>query len=242
MPMTSIRTPGKELLPKLMMSSLLAISIIAFLLGLLATSVFALPSYFAFFACLISTISAAPFSYLAAREIVKLKRLGYDVSILANYDDLTGALSRRAMVDVIKRAVSNGGKQSLAYLDVDHFKAINDTYGHLVGDEILKEIASAIRSNIIGDDRLGRIGGEEFAVLFANKSLEDAESVCAAISQRVNEIKHPLLDRKVTISIGIADLRQDEDLDSLLKRADDRLYAAKRQGRDMIISRDPLAA
>ncbi len=167
---------------------------------------------------------------------------------LAYMDELTGLPSRRAL----RQALSSMGKRySVAMLDIDHFKKLNDTYGHDVGDQILKMVAARIRQ-VSGASKAFRYGGEEFTVLFPNKTLEEAhlnaKEICKAIakspfvlrSKRRPKKKPPFLTKSraqkkidVTISIGVAQKTgRHKTPDDAIKAADKALYRAKESGRN----------
>jgi diguanylate cyclase (GGDEF)-like protein len=122
-------------------------------------------------------------------------------------------------------------------LDLDHFKQVNDTYGHAVGDKVLVAITAAIRSLLRDIDVFGRLGGEEFAILQQETDLAGgratAERLRAAVAETAVDTGNTVL--KVTISIGVALLSPDDSgLDEVLKRADDAMYEAKRSGRNQV--------
>ncbi len=162
-----------------------------------------------------------------------------DVAQAALRDPLTG-ISNRAVLDQslpreIGLARRNGMPLSLLMLDIDHFKNINDTWGHSTGDVVIKEIARAISDAVRDSDLVCRYGGEEFSVLLNNCQQESA----AILAERVRDIISKLTCRdadgniiKVTASIGIANLTAEDDASSLLNRADKALYTAKGSGRD----------
>lgn len=160
-------------------------------------------------------------------------------------DDLTGALSRRGLRERGERML--GGQEAagtaVLMLDVDHFKAINDRHGHLVGDEVLRHLAQLLRDHLRDDALLARYGGEEFTVLLPMRSRQDAETVAERLRQ-VTEAQ-PCLSRagpiRVTISIGVAFHRTAHSLDEVLSRADTRLYEAKQAGRNRVVC-EPLPA
>ncbi|MEW6739745.1 MAG: GGDEF domain-containing protein [Nitrospirota bacterium] len=125
----------------------------------------------------------------------------------------------------------------LIMFDVDHFKKINDRYGHPVGDEVLKEVSARLRNSLRKYDILGRYGGEEFLVILPNTSFEDTRVVAERIWRTIRERPFVIADLSinVTASMGIACFDgADNDLNHVLKRADDGLYKAKNEGRDMI--------
>ena len=160
-------------------------------------------------------------------------RVRTELEHMATHDGLTGALNRRAILDFCKdeheRSVRYKQPFSLMMMDIDHFKAVNDTHGHQHGDRVLVHFAERTRAALRRADRLGRYGGEEFLVLLPNTAQETAQPVAKRIHASLSA-GHPL-DCKV--SIGITDWRGPEDsLDAMLGRADAALYQAKAQGRD----------
>jgi diguanylate cyclase (GGDEF)-like protein len=120
-------------------------------------------------------------------------------------------------------------------VDIDHFKSINDTYGHTIGDEVLRRLAGELRDHIRHPDTIGRYGGEEFLIVLPHSTLkaagEQAQRLCGHVrSLQINADKHVIA---ATISIGIAQYKiHEEDWDGFLRRADAALYEAKNKGRD----------
>ena len=143
----------------------------------------------------------------------------------------------------IERMLLAEGKGSIAVLDIDHFKQVNDKYGHQVGDDVLKKTAQALKSRLTDMDFIARFGGEEFVVWLPERSLDEREQIFSKLHQSVSEV---VLDRDpITISIGVChfDFAQKKDLECkrtvleyLIDRADSALYEAKKQGRDRIIT------
>jgi diguanylate cyclase len=159
-------------------------------------------------------------------------------------DPLTALANRKSFDLVITQAmadaVKTGEPLSLLMTDIDHFKKINDTFGHLTGDQILRRVANALKQNIQEQDVAARYGGEEFAVVLARTPLSRAGAVAEQIRAAV--MGKPLMKRstgerlgRITISVGLAALRPDDTPDSFIGRADAALYAAKRQGRNRVI-------
>jgi diguanylate cyclase (GGDEF)-like protein len=119
-------------------------------------------------------------------------------------------------------------------IDVDHFKKINDTYGHLAGDDVLRTLAAVVKTNIRKTDSFGRWGGEEFMVLAPETAGEEASELAEKIRRVLGT--HPFEKAgAVTVSCGITQFRKKEDLNSFIKRADDALYRAKDQGRNRVV-------
>lgn len=157
---------------------------------------------------------------------------------LATIDPLTGVRNRRSMDQELAWAVANadrtGGTYSIALLDIDHFKQINDRYGHGVGDAVLMEMVALIQQNTRRADRLFRYGGEEFVLLFPGTGGEGLATALNNLQQVLRKyLKHP--GGTVTASFGVAQLIPHDDVDSWLGRADAALYQAKESGRDCII-------
>lgn len=184
---------------------------------------------------LISTVIFALFYYFVhSKEIVQNKLLS-----LANTDPLTGLPNRRSFFHQSEmeflRAKRYGGVFSLIMIDIDWFKKINDTYGHDIGDQVLKKFSELLTEHVREVDVLGRYGGEEFVVLLPNTSIEDAKVFVNRIIDSAQNIvmytsKGTL---KFTISAGVTQLLDDdENLSEILKRADGALYQAKEKGRN----------
>ena len=157
---------------------------------------------------------------------------------LAMQDPLTGAASRMGIEDEAARALAQahaeGKPLSLLMLDLDHFKTVNDRYGHAAGDAVLRAAVDAWEAQLRGRDPLGRVGGEEFVVVCPETSLAQATVVAQRLLEATRGLRFPKIDPelRVSVSIGIAQCRRDEDRDSLLDRADAALYRAKQRGRD----------
>jgi len=162
---------------------------------------------------------------------------------IAVTDELTGLKNRRYIMEQIdkeyQRAARTGGTLSLILLDIDHFKRINDTYGHAVGDAVLKEVAQAMQSSLRAYDLLGRVGGEEFLIASPGSTLDDAAGLAERVRVTIKgrEVMNMADPITVTVSAGITSLsEQDATTEALLARADNALYLAKQQGRDRIVS------
>jgi diguanylate cyclase (GGDEF)-like protein len=156
---------------------------------------------------------------------------------LADHDPLTGLLNRRGFGRELRRHVSRlmryGTTGALLMLDLDNFKAYNDAHGHAGGDKLLQAVSNGLSERLRGSDLIGRIGGDEFAVLLPEVSSEQAEVVAAALVQSVRELDQPG-EQPVTISVGIFCFDDVERLseDRAMVGADLAMYAAKHGGRD----------
>jgi diguanylate cyclase len=130
-------------------------------------------------------------------------------------------------------------------IDIDHFKKFNDTYGHLIGDEVLRVVARLLRENVKGRDTPARYGGEEFAVILPQTSLNHAAKLAEQIrntlaSRKVHDKRTDASYGTLTVSIGAAKFQPGEPLDPLVQRADQALYRAKNQGRNRVVTEDEL--
>lgn len=163
-----------------------------------------------------------------------------DSRVLALRDELTGVFNRRfitaAMQNEKVRSDFGGGPFCICIIDIDHFKKVNDTVGHLAGDEVLKTLARSIEMELRESDVFGRYGGEEFVQILANTSLEGAIVHAERTRAQVEKIVFPQLgqDFGVTISVGVAQYERVEPVLNTFARADDALYQAKSEGRNKV--------
>ncbi len=164
-----------------------------------------------------------------------------EVERLANCDELTGAMNRRAIMRLVgeerDRMRRTAQPFAVALFDVDLFKRVNDEHGHLVGDEVLRRFSDAAAGAIRATDRIGRFGGEEFLVLLPATDAEDAAVVAAErVREALNRVDWTSLGGGlgVTVSAGVAVARAGDTVEVLIGRADVALYAAKREGRDRV--------
>ncbi len=171
----------------------------------------------------------------------RIVRYTSDLLKLASTDPLTGLLNRRSFMDdafsEVRRARRDGRPSCLISIDADHFKRINDTLGHQAGDQVLKAMAATLAGNIRKADVLGRVGGEEFAVLAPDLGLEGALQLAERLRGDIARLRTPTDAGPVsfTVSIGVTQVRDDEtDLTQPLNRADKALYAAKASGRNQV--------
>ncbi|RJT19286.1 GGDEF domain-containing protein [Buttiauxella izardii] len=175
-------------------------------------------------------------------KLLEEKETLTDLSML---DPLTGLYNRRGFRNRLDTILALGsGQHFVLLLDIDHFKAYNDNYGHSMGDQALTHISAAIRDTVRSRDVVTRYGGEEFMVLLTDIDAERAMQTAERIRQRVYDLKIPHLFNEdvathVTASIGIAPLEQ-SDIEEALRQADAALYRAKRQGRNSILISDSL--
>lgn len=189
---------------------------------------------------------------LAGRRIIELQdrllKTQATLRELARRDHLTGLLNRRAFMEILQREIARskltGQNASVIMLDLDHFKHINDTWGHLAGDEVLK-VATTLMTSLVGDSgEIGRYGGEEFAIVLPKTKPEDArqlaEDVCALIDSHPFHYLGHLLP--VSVSVGVANGDDVEPTcDAMVQAADSALYQSKRDGRNRVSSFHPVA-
>lgn len=158
---------------------------------------------------------------------------------LATFDPLTGIRNRRAMDEELHRAAATASRTGLSYalvmLDLDHFKRVNDHYGHSAGDQVLKSFGRLIEDNIRRVDHVFRFGGEEFVILLTDADGKAVSSVVASLQEKIaRELRTPG-GQPITASFGAAVIRVEESAESWLGRADAALYRAKDAGRDRLL-------
>lgn len=153
-------------------------------------------------------------------------------------DPLTSLYNRRFAVEAGRgfaaQAKRYGSDLHILMLDLDHFKKVNDSYGHAVGDEVLKGLAEILRSIVRQSDVAARIGGEEFVVLLTHTGVEGAYNIANRIRDTVAATDFPGVPRKVTVSLGVAGLHEGETFEEALARADVYLYQSKHSGRNRV--------
>lgn len=175
-------------------------------------------------------------------DITELKRQERELIRLAWTDSLTDAMNRHRFMDLagkeVERARRRNSELSLLLLDADHFKQINDKYGHAAGDAILKGLVERWTRSLRSHDLIGRIGGEEFSILLPEANAANAIRTANRLRKEIAEVPFAFEGQllRVTVSIGVATLAAGEDLPSLMQRADRALYRAKEAGRDEVIA------
>ena len=178
-----------------------------------------------------------PAQIIVATDITAQVDLTSAYQRLAMTDGLTGLANRRYAEQTMRREVARsqryGTKVSLAILDVDHFKRINDTQGHAAGDEILISISRIVAASVRESDFAARWGGEEFLVLMANTDIDGALTCCERIRTSISSAV-ACAGKPVTVSIGLAVHKGAETIDGTLARADQKLYEAKNAGRNRL--------
>lgn len=172
------------------------------------------------------------------RTLFEQFRLEQKLRAQANTDGLTGLLLRNRFLELARLTLNDIYLQQrpagMLYLDADHFKQINDDYGHAVGDEVLIKLAAGLRVHMRESDLIGRVGGEEFAVLLPGLNLKQTQHRAEQLREAMREVRRP--DGPLTLSIGIAQCNQPgESIESLLSRADKAMRQAKIDGRNRVV-------
>jgi diguanylate cyclase (GGDEF)-like protein len=167
-------------------------------------------------------------------------------------DALTGLRNRHWMQDMFERELirARTGRLNLCLMmaDIDKFKKLNDEYGHIAGDRVLASIADSLRQHLRPTDLIARFGGDEFAILLPGLTLAEARATAERIRKNLARYSDPSHPRSVTVSIGLTDLDESDNLHRILDRADAALYDAKQRGRNRVAVREagqrsgPLAA
>ncbi len=172
-----------------------------------------------------------------AHEIETRKKLEQELIVAATIDKLTQIYNRRKLEEIIQSEIERTKRYnsplSLIMLDFDDFKHINDTYGHQVGDKVLKGVADILKNNIRVSDAVGRWGGEEFMIVVPETASANARELADKIR---NLIASSSFEGSctMTISLGLTQLLRGDDFDSFIKRVDDALYQAKRRGKNRV--------
>jgi diguanylate cyclase len=203
-----------------------------------------------FLACVLMVpmvpVLASRYALMHARQVQQASKLAH-AQALASRDELTGLINRREMTHQLERAQmrsvahpSHPGPSTtfcVAVIDLDHFKRVNDTHGHAVGDEVLRRFASVAQATVREQDLLARWGGEEFVLLLGNTSLQEAHGVVSRLRESMANLRMRVGDADISISIsaGLAESVDHESQERLLSRADAAMYAAKAQGRNAVV-------
>jgi diguanylate cyclase (GGDEF)-like protein len=169
-----------------------------------------------------------------------LRRAGKELRHKVQTDALTGAASHSQAVATLQHALRVAQRDAkplcIAMVDLDHFKNVNDTHGHLVGDEVLRDATARMRASVRDFDTVGRYGGEEFLIILENATLDTANVIAERMRRHVEESPIQVKDMRIrlTLSLGLAAAHKEDGVESLLERADAALYAAKAAGRNCV--------
>jgi diguanylate cyclase (GGDEF)-like protein len=163
-----------------------------------------------------------------------------DLLYQAMHDQLTGIFNRRALLEILKKELSRAGREfrglCVCMCDIDHFKLVNDKYGHKVGDEVLCGFISTMNNELREYDTIGRIGGEEFVILIPTPERQINKTLCERLCSSVanTEFFTSAGPISITVSIGVTSNTESDSVDSMLARADTALYRAKLEGRNRV--------
>ena len=201
-------------------------------------------------ATLLAVIVAPPIYWLVLMPLRREyeKRLAAEsaaenLSKLAITDALTRIMNRRgitvALLDAMAQSERYSAPLCVAMADIDHFKPVNDTYGHKAGDRVLTEIAGIFSDTLRMPDKVGRYGGEEFLIILPHTTLAGGRKIAERLRAAVSRWQFGIDGKKLklTVSLGITQARKGEDLEQLLARVDQALYAAKSGGRNLVVVR-----
>ncbi len=193
-------------------------------------------------AALLLLVLAGPVLLFLGYRLRELGRANRKLGLVASTDSLTACLNRGAFSTRVDESLTDAGrgnqriKGALLVIDADHFKSINDSYGHDLGDEALRTIAAAIRGQVRKDDLVGRLGGEEFGVFLPGASQENAVGVAERIRRSISEVSFRPMGKphRLTVSVGGVSFEDQLGFADLFRIADRRLYQAKNGGRNRI--------
>lgn len=174
---------------------------------------------------------------IVEERTAELKEANRIITRLAATDELTRLANRRNLKERLPAAISAARRHnhplSIIMIDLDHFKTVNDTYGHNEGDNVLREFADVLREMIRAEDIAARWGGEEFIIILPHTACEAAEAMAERI--RIACEQHAGTMHGLSASFGVSQLKDDDDEDSLIRRADDAMYCAKKEGRNRVV-------
>lgn len=157
----------------------------------------------------------------------------------ARMDGLTGMYNKQTFEEYLEKLSGQMNRKDdrlqVAMFDIDDFKKVNDTYGHAVGDKVLKRVASCIRGRVTVEDIPARFGGEEFVVILYGKELEESVEILEEIRKSIEDIVHPEMGENVTISIGLCEFFKGGDIKEVVCKADEALYRAKKEGKNRVV-------
>jgi len=169
-------------------------------------------------------------------DISESKKIEEKLRYLSERDPLTNVYNRRTMFNILEDLIKKANKEdtfSLVMFDIDHFKKVNDQYGHLVGDDVLKKMVELVIEEKRSDDVVCRYGGEEFFLLLPKTRENDAIKVAKRIHEKIKTMDIPKVGH-ITVSMGVVTYQENETIDEVVKRADDLMYEAKEAGRDNV--------
>jgi len=193
------------------------------------------------YSLVMTPVPEARYINIYGHDITEREQIRMEIVHLASHDSLTGLINRRefelALDRMIKDARNSGSRHVFMYLDLDQFKIVNDTCGHIAGDELLKQLAAVLRESIRESDQLGRLGGDEFGLLLGHCSLEKAEKIAETLRATVENFRFVWREKtfSIGVSIGVVPLTTESgNLTVALSAADAACYVAKEMGRNRV--------
>jgi two-component system, cell cycle response regulator len=169
----------------------------------------------------------------------ELEKANATITEIMNIDPLTGLLNRRAFMEILRKSMAfsrrHGLPLSLVMSDIDHFKVVNDTYGHEAGDFVLKFISKILNKSCRVEDTVARFGGEEFLSLLPNTYASSAIHCADRLRRKIETVSVPNIADKISASFGVTEILSSDSEESFIKRADDALYEAKNKGRNCCV-------
>lgn len=184
------------------------------------------------------TMAMIAVSMLYGTVVPLLQTTNQQLKLSLQTDMLTGVLSRQGFIEqadmLLARSNRRKGKICLAVLDLDHFKLVNDERGHQVGDHVLQQVCQTLQQQLRQEDLLGRFGGDELMLLLPNTSATDAQVLCERLRVSITQLDIAVLDKQVSISIGLCEQQPTENFNQLFARADQALFQAKQAGRNQV--------
>ncbi|MGB3724453.1 MAG: GGDEF domain-containing protein [Glaciecola sp.] len=179
--------------------------------------------------------------YCTFRRKKGTKTLTEKLNYTADHDELTGIFNRGKLNKLLHKQyrllrTSRGSQYCICFADIDFFKKINDSYGHNIGDEVLQDVCNIMRDNAPTNMQIGRGGGEEFALLFVDTTLDESLRTLEKIQYQLSTTLLSSANVRVSLSFSVVQAKSSEALDHTLKRADVLLYKAKQAGRNQIVS------
>ena len=236
--MNNVAAGGKRLLIRGVLAQVLGVGISALLFGLQFNPSVSLVQVYA---CLpMLTLYPMAIGMVCYELAIKLSEHKRALGALSRTDSLTGLLNHGSWKNLLhlkfQRCQQQHSHATIALIDIDHFKPINDTYGHIVGDTVLRQLSLELRRNLRENDLAGRYGGDEFCVILPKVPLKEAAQVMERMRETLSNYRHPQIpELRVSLSIGLADFQPGfSDAAMWLNAADRALYAAKDTGRNRV--------
>lgn len=184
------------------------------------------------------TMAMIAVSMLYGTVVPLLQTTNQQLKLSLQTDMLTGVLSRQGFIEQAEMMIAHTNRRKdricLAVLDLDHFKTVNDVLGHQIGDEVLQQVCQTLQQQLRQNDLLGRFGGDELMLLLPNTSATDALALCERLRRSIEQLHIAVMDKQVSISIGVCEQQPLESFSQFFARADQALFQAKQAGRNQV--------